>query len=98
MDKDPTRLGKHIPDFEGWADEYESRSISGRLSLLVESGVKIASSAIDSVIDHTSAVVARTKKSFDQGMDPNLEEARIIEEIKEPYKDSVSIKSQEKDD
>ena len=75
-----TEIATHMPDIESWIKEYESRSLGGRLSFLAESGAKLVSSTIESIADQTSAVISRTKKSFERGLDPEITDATILEE------------------
>jgi len=70
---------------ETWIQEYESRSLTGKLSFLVSSGISVATSAVDSAINETAAVVARAKKSFEQGLDPNLDDAKVLSETSTPF-------------
>ena len=78
-----------MSDIESWIKEYESRSLAGRFSFLFESGARLASTAIERVVDQTAAVVARTRKSLIHGLDPNIDEAHILEERIEPAEEDT---------
>lgn len=74
-----------MPDLktEKWAKRYESLSMVGRAVFLAETGVRAASSLIDKAVHQAADVVAHAEKAFKQGLDPNIEDAKILEERNE---------------
>jgi hypothetical protein len=52
----------------------------GKAVFLAGTGVRYTAELLDSAIERIAEVVASTEKAFKQGLDPNIEEAKIVEE------------------
>ncbi len=77
--------GQEIPDpspfdLEAWANQFESMTWLDRIRFVTEGGVHLVAGLLGSAADEAAAVVARARKSFRQGLDPNILEAHILDE------------------
>jgi len=46
--------------------------------------MRLTANLIESTADRVSSVAARSKEAFDRELDPNIEDARVIEEYPHP--------------
>lgn len=60
--------------------DFERLTLIGKAAFLGGSAVRLAAQAIDGVIGRTADLVAEAEKAFRQGLDPNIEDAKILEE------------------
>ncbi len=60
--------------------EYERLNLLGKAVMLGGAAVRVLGLAIDAVLDQTASIVADAERAFRQGLDPNVEDARILEE------------------
>ena len=63
---------------------FENLNLLGKAVFLGGFVTRAASSAIDSAIKATADIVLEAEKAFKQGLDPNVEDAKIIEEQEDP--------------
>ena len=63
--------------------EFERLNLLGKAFFLGGAAVRLAASAIDVVLDRATDVVADAERAFRQGRDPNIEDAKILEERNE---------------
>jgi hypothetical protein len=52
------------------------------------SALRVAANLVDATVSRASKIAAESKKEFDRELDPNIEEARVIEE--RPDRDDTS--------
>lgn len=52
----------------------------GRAAVLGGGAIRLAANAIDSVIQHAADIVVDAERAFKQGLDPNIEDAKVLEE------------------
>ena len=60
--------------------EFDRLNLFGKAVFLGGSAVKFAADAIDSVVRHAADVYVDAEKAFRQGLDSDIEDAKIIEE------------------
>lgn len=78
----PERLPDPSPrlDPESWADLYERLSPLGKARLVAETGIMTASSLLDRAVHYAADFVVHTERAFKQGLDSDIEDAKIIDE------------------
>ena len=62
---------------------FSSLNMLGKAVYLGGMFTRAATRAVDSAIQATADIVTETRKAFHQGLDPNVEDARVIEETNE---------------
>ena len=78
-------MNRSTPDrLDRWADRFERASWIGRAALLGGGAVRVTANAIDRALDRTASVVAASEDAFRKEVDPNIVEAKILEEKAEP--------------
>ncbi|MBT8400449.1 MAG: hypothetical protein KJO98_08235 [Rhodothermia bacterium] len=60
--------------------DFDSLNLLGKAVYVGGSAVRILANAIDNAIDRAVDVVVETEKAFKQGLDPNVEDAKILQE------------------
>ncbi len=60
--------------------DFDSLNLLGKAVYVGGSAVRILANAIDNAIDRAVDVVVETEKAFKQGLDPNVEDAKILRE------------------
>ena len=68
-----------------WIDKYERAGWLGRVGLLGGGAVRLAARAIDAGLDRAAAVTVEARRAFERELDPNMTDARIVEESDEPF-------------
>lgn len=69
---------------ESWPDRFERAGLLERVGLLGGGAVRLLATAIDKGIDRAATIAADSKRAFDRELDPNVSDARVIEEWDEP--------------
>ena len=64
--------------------EFNRLNGFGKAIFIGSAAIKLAAKLIDSGLDHVAGIVADTEKAFKEGRDPNIEEAKILEEHEDP--------------
>lgn len=60
--------------------EYERLNLLGKAVFLGGSAVRLAANAIDSGVRRAADIYVDAEKAFKQGLDPNVEDAKVIDE------------------
>jgi len=60
--------------------EFNKLNAIGKAVYVGGMAVRFASQIIDTAIDRVADVIAEAEKAFKQGSDPNIEDAKILEE------------------
>lgn len=60
----------------------------GKSVFLGGSVLRLTANLIDATADRASSIAVQSKKAFERELDPNIEEARIIEEYPNPDESS----------
>lgn len=63
--------------------EFERLNLLGKAAFLGGSAVRLAASLIDSAVYHAAGVYVEAERAFKQGRDPNIEDAKVIDETNE---------------
>ncbi len=63
--------------------QFSNLNMLGKAVYLGGIFTRVATQAVDSAIQATADIVIETRKAFQQGLDPNVEDAHIIEETNE---------------
>ena len=78
-------MSDQIPDrLDRWADRFERSTWLGRAALLGGGAVRMTANAIDRALDRTASVWVASEDAFRKEIDPNIVEAKILEEREEP--------------
>ena len=68
-----------------WLDRYERAGWLGRVGLVGQGAVRLAASLVDKGLDRAATVAVEAKQAFDRELDPNVRDARILEESDDPF-------------
>ena len=60
--------------------DFERLNLLGRAVFLGGSAVRLAAGAIDAVVKRAADIYTESERAFLQGRDPNVEDAKIIDE------------------
>lgn len=60
--------------------EFERLNLLGKTVFLSGAAVRLASELVEKAIDQAATIVSDVERAYKQGRDPNVEEARILEE------------------
>ena len=63
--------------------KFEDLNILGKLVFVSGVVTRSASSLVKAAVDATSEIIAETEKAFKDGLDSNIDDAKIIDEIEE---------------
>ena len=78
-------MSDQTPDrYERWADRFERSTWLGRVAMLGGGAVRVTANAIDKTLDRTASIWVASEDAFRKEVDPNIVEARILEEREEP--------------
>jgi hypothetical protein len=78
------------PVYEDWAARYERADWLGRAKLLGGAAVRLTANLIDRALDRTATLAADAERAFRGEVDPNVSEAKILEEVLEPRRKGAS--------
>lgn len=65
---------------ESWPDRFEKAGLLERAGLLGGGAVRLLANAIDKGLDRAASVAVEAKQAFDRELDPNMSDARVLEE------------------
>ncbi len=68
---------------ESWIERYERAGWLERAGLLGGGAVKLAARAIDGALERAASVTVEARDAFQKELDPNVSDARILEETDE---------------
>lgn len=68
---------------ESWLERFEKAGTAGRLGLIAGGAVRLAAAATETVLDRAATIVVDAQTAFRKEMDPNVSDARILEETDE---------------
>lgn len=60
--------------------EFERLNLLGKAAFLGGSAVRLAAGLIDSAVHHAADVYVEAERAFKQGRDPNIEDAKVLDE------------------
>lgn len=67
-------------DSEGRLVEFERLNIFGKAVFLGGAAARLAAEAIDSTVQRAADIYVDAEKAFREGRDPNVEDAKILDE------------------
>lgn len=67
-------------DLEQWADRFERERLPGKMAMLGGAAVRLSAGLIDRGLSRAAATVAEAGRAFGRELDPNIEDAKILEE------------------
>ena len=68
-----------------WVRKYERADWLGRVGLLGGGAVRLVAKAIDAGLDRAASLTVEAKEAFERELDPNMVDARIVDESDEPF-------------
>jgi hypothetical protein len=69
-----------MPENENKIIKFEQLNLLGKTVFIAGAAVKLTSTLIDFALDRTARLIAETEKAFLEGKDPNVDDAKILEE------------------
>ena len=63
--------------------KFEELNLLGKLVYVSGFVSRSASTLVKVAVDATSEIITETEKAFKEGLDPNIDDAKIIDEIEE---------------
>ena len=69
---------------DSWPDRFERAGLLQRVGLLGGGAVRLMANAIDKGLDRAATIAADSKQAFERELDPNMSDARVLEEWEEP--------------
>ncbi|MBX2819445.1 MAG: hypothetical protein KTR29_07180 [Rhodothermaceae bacterium] len=63
--------------------KFDELNLLGKLVYVSGVLTRTATDIVQSAVDATSEIITETEKAFKEGLDPNVEDAKIIDEIEE---------------
>ena len=72
-----------MPEREDRIVHFDELNLLGKAVFLGGAAVRATSSLIDAAIDRAVDVVLESEKAFKQGLDPTIEDAKVLEEREE---------------
>lgn len=63
--------------------KFDELNLLGKLVYVSGVLTRTATDIVQSAVDATSEIITETEKAFKEGLDPNVDDAKIIDEIEE---------------
>lgn len=60
--------------------EYRNLNTLGKAVFLTGAAARFAADLIETAVDHAAGMVTDAERAFRQGLDPNVDDAKILEE------------------
>lgn len=70
---------------EPWPERFERAGLIERVGLLGGGAVRLLANAIDKGLDRAATVAVDAKQAFERELDPNMTDARVLDESDEPF-------------
>lgn len=68
---------------DNWIQRFQEASPAARLGMLSGGAVRLAARAIDGALDRAATIAADAEEAFRKELDPNVQDATIVEESEE---------------
>ena len=72
---------------ESWPDRFERAGLLERVGLLGGGAIRLLAGVIDKGLDRAATVAVEAKEAFDRELDPNVSDARVLDESDEPFRE-----------
>ncbi len=70
-----------VPDqTERWIARFEQAGAAGKALLLGGTAVRLTARLIDRALERAASTVAETEQAFRRELDPNVEDAKVLDE------------------
>lgn len=76
---------RHDPT-ERWIARFEREGVAGKAALLGGTAVRFTAKLIDRTLERAASAVAEAEAAFRRELDPNMEDAKILDEWDERNK------------
>ncbi|NND72881.1 MAG: hypothetical protein HKN43_14985 [Rhodothermales bacterium] len=73
-----------MPDTDRRMTEFDKLGLLGKAMFIGGTAIKLVATGIDYALERTTDLIVDIEKSFNDGRDPNIEEAKILEEKDSP--------------
>lgn len=75
-----------MPAEDPWGTEVDFNQLNwlGRVVYLSGHVARAAGTVLETVVDSAAGLIADTERAFRDGLDPNVEDAKILAEFEEP--------------
>ena len=70
---------------DSWPERFERAGLLERVSLVGGGAVRLLANAIDKGLDRAASVAVDAKQAFERELDPNMSDARVLDESDEPF-------------
>ena len=67
-------------EIEQWAQRFEQSNALGKAALVSVTAVRLTARLLDKALDRAAGTVAETERAFKREMDPNVQDAKILDE------------------
>jgi hypothetical protein len=75
---------------DSWPERFERAGLLERVGLLGGGAVRLLATAIDKGLDKAASVAVDAKQAFERELDPNMSDARVLDEWEEPFDDEAA--------
>jgi len=72
-----------LDPYEDWAVRFEQAGPVGRAKLIAGGAVRLTANLIDRALGQAATTVAEAERAVRRELDPNVSDAKIIEEVDE---------------
>lgn len=72
-------------NLESWIDQFQRRTAVGKALLIGGTVFRAGARAVDSTLRNAASVIADAERAFRDELDPNVTDARIVEEGELPH-------------
>ena len=70
---------------DSWPERFERAGLLERVGLVGGGAVRLLANAIDKGLDRAASVAVDAKQAFERELDPNMSDARVLDESDEPF-------------
>ena len=70
---------------DSWPERFERAGLLERVGLVGGGAVRLLATAIDKGLDRAASVAVDAKQAFERELDPNMSDARVLDESDEPF-------------
>ena len=70
---------------DSWPERFERAGLLERVGLVGGGAVRLLANAIDKGLDRAASVAVEAKQAFERELDPNMSDARVLDESDEPF-------------
>ena len=74
---------EHDAPVESWAEQFENAGLMERARLLGGGAIRLTANALDFVLKRVARTAVDAEKAFLDELDPNVSDAKVIEEVEE---------------